>query len=686
MFERLGFGYRAPRTLRARQAEITLDPDFIASKMRNRVLIFAMGWPGLRFAAITPKRQHVTVTLIGDDPDRPQMEAFLDSAAVKRHLPPGWSLPSRYCSCAPKLPVSAATNPIHDGLVVIGDANLSRYLKNGIESAFYTAMWAAKAIVAGHVKRGELRSSYLRVCQQTYLTDNAYGRALLRAHDLISRSAVISRAHINVARDEQRRPDSAKPLTDVLWGTFTGNIPYRSIVRKAASPRLQARLVAAVLRSLCRQLAERRAGRVRRAGILRHPPARGRRGDAIVIIGGGPAGAACAITLAREGMRTARMQNVVLIEAKRFGEHQNQCAGVLSPPGPEIVARALGTSPPAPLYQRRIKGYVLHGDACSTYLDGDELGDSPYALRRVELDRILLDLAEGLGAQVVHTRAMDLEVDRDGVVVYTESGSFHGDAVVGAFALDEGMGRAFARRTRYRAPASLETLTCKVHPAGLAFIPDLLEDCIHVFLPRLPRIEFGALIPKGNHIVVVVAGAHLALRDIRKFMALPQVARLLPENGDVAGYFKGAFPLGTARGLYGDRYVVIGDAAGLVRPFKGKGINSALESGERCAQAILAGGISREAFATFGRAQRHLTRDVWYGRIVRRLVMLTTKHDLLDPFIEQAAHDRALCQALFDCVSGRTSYRDVVLRAANLSWLPNVAWECLARKTRLCRI
>jgi hypothetical protein len=45
------------------------------------------------------------------------------------------------------MPVSGARNPVADRLVVIGDANTGRYLKNGVESSFYTAMWAAKAML-----------------------------------------------------------------------------------------------------------------------------------------------------------------------------------------------------------------------------------------------------------------------------------------------------------------------------------------------------------------------------------------------------------------------------------------------------------------------------------------------------------------------------------------------------------
>ena len=67
VFERLGFGYRMPRTVRACQAELPVPAEFIRDVLRNRMMILAMGWRGLRYAAITPKRRHVTVTLIGDE-------------------------------------------------------------------------------------------------------------------------------------------------------------------------------------------------------------------------------------------------------------------------------------------------------------------------------------------------------------------------------------------------------------------------------------------------------------------------------------------------------------------------------------------------------------------------------------------------------------------------------------------
>jgi flavin-dependent dehydrogenase len=708
VFEGLGFGYRTPEVARAFQAEIPVDPDFIARGMRDRVFIFT-GVPHLKFAAMTPKREHVTVTLIGADPKRFDLESFLASNEVRERMPAGWEAPCRFCSCAPRLPLTAAHHAVHDRIVIIGDAHVARYLKNGIESSFHTAYWAARAIAGGHLSADALSREYVSRCQY-YVRDNRYGRALFRLHDAISASPTIARAHIEVARREQASPQRPKRLSTILWGMFTGNIPYRGIALRLLDPRVHWDIAVALVRERGQPTSLRAAAprsyegqgktedsgsvatamepegeRFRRAeraksqprAAVPHAETLGPLGpeQTAIIIGGGPAGAACAITLAHEGERLRRVPRIVLVEEKRFGEHQNQCSGVISPPGLIMIADMLGVRVPDDLIQREIRGYVLHANGDALELDGDELGERGTALRRVQLDHLLLEAARHAGAQIVHARADDLEVNGDGVVVYTDSGTFHGDVVVGAFGLDPGIAQAFARATPYRHPASLETLACKLHPAGLEPIPGLLGDQIHVFLPPERRIEFGAMIPKGNHVTVIVAGRRLHEADMTSFLT-KCAARLLPPACDIQGAFKGSFPLGPARHLYGDRYVVLGDAAGLVRPFKGKGINAAIEAGWLAARTMLTRGISRGAFDEFARSRRHLTGDLNYGRLVRWLTGSVSRWRLLPPFVTQARRDADLRQELFDCVSGRTTYRDVVLRRCNRRLIPLMVWQC----------
>ena len=91
---------------------------------------------------------------------------------------------------------------------------------------------------------------------------------------------------------------------------------------------------------------------------------------------------------------------------------------------------------------------------------------------------------------------------------------------------------------------------------------------------------------------------------MNRFLELPAVRSILPVSralplpnsplrADVFGYFMGRFPISVADGLCGDRYVVVGDAAGLMRPFKGKGVNSAWISGVAAARAMVKEGIPK---------------------------------------------------------------------------------------------
>ena len=394
-------------------------------------------------------------------------------------------------------------------------------------------------------------------------------------------------------------------------------------------------------------------------------------GQTVAIIGGGPGGVGCALTLRQEAHRLGREVRVVLFEGKRFGEHYNQCAGVLSPPLQDLL-REFGLAFPAQLIQRTIVGYMLYGDHERILLPEDEGSAHSQAVQRVKFDQFLLEQVRAEGVDVVLGRVTDVEFHPEEVIVYSWSGTYHACAVVGAFGLSKAMAACFARRVGYIPPPFLETLVTKFYPGPQEPIPDLLDNLIHVFLPRLPRVEFGALIPKGDHITVILAGWNVSAKEMEAFLNLPLVRQLLPSTPPT-DYFKGRFPIGLAGRPFGDRYVLIGDAAGLVRPFKGKGINSALFTGRVAAETLLREGISRAALTQFYRRCHQLTGDLWYGRLMRRLAYLVSHQFSLDPVVRLAQHDLRLRQLLFACVSGDETYRNIVRRWENLSLVCRLA-------------
>ncbi|MFH0777015.1 MAG: hypothetical protein V2A71_00145 [Candidatus Eisenbacteria bacterium] len=390
-------------------------------------------------------------------------------------------------------------------------------------------------------------------------------------------------------------------------------------------------------------------------------------GQRVAVIGAGPAGASAALTLRRVAAHRNIRLDVSLFEGKRFGEHHNQCLGVLSPPLLSVLKENLGIELPESLIQRYVRGYVLASSSREILLDCPPASEASHAVRRVELDAFLLGRVEQSGVSVVRSRVSDIEIGRDEVVVFSESGNCCVDAVVGAFGLDRSMAAVFRKRTSYRPPLSLETIVAKIHPADLERIEGLLSDRIYAYLPPVRGVEFGALVPKGNHIAVIVAGKDVRSADMDSFLELPEVARLLPRGARKSEYFKGSFPLGLASGTFGHRYVITGDAAGLVRPFKGKGINTAILTGRLAALTMLDGGVSASALRSFHDECRDLRADVAYGRFMRRLAILTSNYSSVSRVISLAEKDPRIREALFDCVSGNRSFRDIVRRNLRFS-------------------
>ena len=402
-------------------------------------------------------------------------------------------------------------------------------------------------------------------------------------------------------------------------------------------------------------------------------------GQLVAIVGGGPAGVSCAIALRNLAQQMGRDLRVLLYEGKVFSglaPHYNQCAGVLSPPIEQILWQKLQVPFPWHLVQRRLTGYILHSDRCQLLLTGDN--EICYVVRRVQFDDYLLEQAAARGVEVIHSRVTDLEFHADHVLIYSESDTQEADVVVGAFGLDDGTARMFERVSGYRPPKFLDSVVTKVHPS-----PEFLEqfgNVIHAFLPSLPEIEFGAVTPKGNHLTINIAGARVNSHSMGRFLALPAVRSILPGPHQMAPpdtpraaddfkRFKGKFPVSVARGIFGDRFVIVGDAAGLIRPFKGKGVNAGCIGGAAVAENMMRHGISRRAFAEFLRSHpycQEVLEDRLYARLLRWLASASANRGFLDAVLELAEREERLRRALFYCVSAHRPYKQIVWETVDL--------------------
>ncbi|HEY1404574.1 MAG TPA: NAD(P)/FAD-dependent oxidoreductase, partial [Pyrinomonadaceae bacterium] len=553
---------------------------------------------------------------------------------------------------------------------------------------------AADCVVNHGITARDFEEHFWRRCQQVFGRDNLYGRALFEIYDRIFPHPLIAPVYFAVLQAERKaraltngQPGGAL-LSDALLAAFTGDQPYKRILLRALHPRLAARMAS-------------HAGfiffdRVR-TKVTRSEPARVRglslRDESrVVVIGGGPGGASCALRLLQESKKRGLHLRVLIYEPKRFPRQHNPCMGVLVPPTAALLRQHLQLELPAALVKRTITGFRLHGDHNDIELRAPRAEEPALMVSRSEFDQLLLERAEAAGAEVVRDRVTGLEFYPDNlehpVRVYSEGASRSADMVVAACGLDDGLlsvlEHASPRAHRYRRPReTMHSIIVRL-PCDERHIERRLGGEIHAFLLRqLPRIEFGAITPKQTHVLVNIVGRRVTSIDMEDFLLHRKVRPLLPRfDLQKLDFYEGHAPVRHAQNVSWDRFVAVGDATGWLRPFKGAGITTAIQTAVAAADVMLERGIDALALASYFLRMRTLTCDHRHGRALRRLSRFGLGLGMIDGVIELAKTDPDLYALLYDIIAGRRDYRRLTREFFHLALLRKLSGLALRRVLR----
>ncbi|MCL4459006.1 MAG: FAD-dependent monooxygenase [Chloroflexi bacterium] len=396
-------------------------------------------------------------------------------------------------------------------------------------------------------------------------------------------------------------------------------------------------------------------------------------GQTVVIIGGGPAGTSCGLTLMRLAKEKGRSIRVILFEPKDFTTEGNVCVGVLSPPFQTLLGE-LGLQLFPEMIQRQISGYMLQTAHQTLYLPQDPAeGEPTLVVDRGGFDAFLLESTKAQGVTVYDDTVVDLRAAADGVLVISSGGlRIIADVVVGAFGLDRYALSIFESEVGFQRPGATKSILTEI-PLSPEIIDKQLNNTMHAILQTpQPRIEFGALTPKRTSVAINIAGDDIEEADMQHFLIFLKDMGLLANVSSALPFQYASFPSRPARNFYRDRVVSIGDTSGLLRPLKGKGINVGIEMGIKAAQTMMEVGISKQAFDSFYRSCRDLTGEYYYGVGLRNLFRLSKWLECLDPVLELARREPLLRQAFYDMVAGESSYKDIVHRSARLSLLAKI--------------
>lgn len=426
-------------------------------------------------------------------------------------------------------------------------------------------------------------------------------------------------------------------------------------------------------------------------------------GSRICVIGGGPAGSFFAYFLFKMAASAGLDISVDIYEPRLFTHGGpagcNHCGGVVSESLVQLLATE-GINLPPTVVRRGIESYVLHTDVGQVQIDTPleekriaavYRGNGPRQSEPVEIagfDRHLLDLSEQSGAKVLRKLVTGFAWDAGRPQVRTADGAeaTYDLVAVAAGVNSQILGMLNTPATDYQAPGTLRAFISEFH-LGEATVDACLGHSMHVFLLDLPRLEFAALIPKGDYATLCLLGEDVDEKLIESFLATPEVRACFP-GSVVPAPVCHCFPRINVRAAvrpFADRIVWIGDS-GVNRLFK-DGIGSAYRTAKAAAKTAVFRGISEADFEKgFWPECRMLIVDnriakLIFGvttliqrlRFLRRGVLRMTAREQ-----DQAGKHRLMSSVLWDVFTGSAPYKEILLRTFHPVFPLRLAWNLVA--------
>ncbi|HAT51039.1 MAG TPA: hypothetical protein DCS88_12000 [Alphaproteobacteria bacterium] len=242
-FETFGFSFQSPGTSKGFLSEIHLGEEQVQKYLGSSMHIFLLDIPGLKFAALIPKVEYVTICLLGEQIDRQLVERFMCSDEVRQCFPSEmkWEADDHHCElgqachCGPKLNLKPSKHPYADRVVLVGDSVVSRLYKDGIGAAYITAKACAVTALFLGVSAHDFEKHYQPVVQRI-ARDNIIGGFVFFATALYQKFRFLRRGMVYMVRQERSLPTVRHLMSRVLWDTFTGSASYKEILLRALHP------------------------------------------------------------------------------------------------------------------------------------------------------------------------------------------------------------------------------------------------------------------------------------------------------------------------------------------------------------------------------------------------------------------------------------------------------------------
>jgi geranylgeranyl reductase family protein len=382
----------------------------------------------------------------------------------------------------------------------------------------------------------------------------------------------------------------------------------------------------------------------------------------VAIVGGGPAGAFAAYLLAKQGAR------VTLFDPSH--PREKPCGGGVTGRALALVAPVLGfaTVPAVSIASGRFDVTSDRSAAVALHDHGFSADSSLLVVSRAQFDRALLDGAVAAGATLREERVTHVETSATGALVKTAAGTLKADYLLGA----DGANSFVRRRLSKQFTREQLSIATGVFAHGVSSSEILVR-----FVPN-PQGYIWSF-PRRDHLAIGI-GAQASdtqsgpLRDILSHWLnetkVAADARLEWYSWPIPSLQVEDFDHERAAG---DRWMLLGDAGGLVDPLTREGIFFALRSAQM-ATAALAATYGNDP----GRAYRQQLAEEIYpelkmaARLKRGFFRGPFTRLLIDALQRSAGVRGLMC----DLIGGHQPYRDLKMRLLGTFEI-GLAWQLL---------
>jgi flavin-dependent dehydrogenase len=305
-------------------------------------------------------------------------------------------------------------------------------------------------------------------------------------------------------------------------------------------------------------------------------------------------------------------------------------------------------------------------------------------------DDYLLSMAAGKGARIRSTRVREVRRLEDGRLHLSTRGQELPpyDLVGVAVGVNSAAGRIFKDfEFDYRPPQTTKT-AIREYNLGQGQVERYLGSAMHVFLLDIPRLEFAAIIPKGNYATVCLLGQEIDNDLLSSFLQAPEVRECFPPEWDweqPACFCSPRINVEGAKNPFADRLVFLGDC-GTTRLYK-DGIGAAYRAAKSAATTALYQGVAASDFRrhyqpacqaiaadnSIGKFIFVIVRQIQRWRFARRAVLKMVAAEQ-----RKAPESRRMSTILWDTFTGSAPYREVFMRALHPVFLLRILWEATA--------